>query len=132
MVHRVLKQVDEDAVAERRRDVVVEAARKDENDDRDFLVLFHAPWCGHCKALAPKWDPLVSEYSTSTTVLLAEVDCTSPGGEAVCKKHDVQGYPTLIFKTASGKTTSDGGDRDVDPMVASVQEPASAEARRTP
>ena len=64
--------------------------------------------------------PLVAEI-----VVVGAMDATAnspPDG------YDVQGYPTLIFKTASGKTTSYDGDRDVDSMVAYIKEHAEAES----
>jgi len=57
------------------------------------FVKFFAPWCGHCKAMAPDWVSLSEKYSGNDLVDIAEVDCTE--NNDLCQKHGVQGFPTL-------------------------------------
>ena len=42
--------------------------------DKGWFVKFYAPWCGHCKQLAPIWDELSEKHSKTFNV--AKIDCT--------------------------------------------------------
>jgi len=76
---------------------LTEANFKDEVKTGPHFVMFFAPWCGHCKRLAPVWEQLAVKYNTQEApeVRIGRVDCTQQ--TALCSAQDVTGYPTLKF-----------------------------------
>lgn len=50
---------------------------------KDVLVEFYAPWCGHCKTLAPIYEEVAKKLSKNTNLVLAKCDATANEIEGV-------------------------------------------------
>merc|ERR1712002_911903 len=88
------------------------------NTEKDVLVEFYAPWCGHCKQLAPTWDKLGEKYKESETVVIAKMDSTANELEEV----KVQGFPTIkLFKKGDKKVIDYNGEGTLDGLVKFIE-----------
>lgn len=70
-----------------------------ESEDH-WMVEFFAPWCGHCKNLAPEWASAATQ--TKGQVKFGAVDATA--NPALAQKYGIQGYPTIKLFPAGKKT----------------------------
>ena len=85
------------------------------------MVKYYAPWCGHCKALAPHWDDLAKHHAGNPNLVIAKYDATENETEGV----DVGSYPTLKFFPRDNKAgiPYDGG-RELEPLKKWLEENA--------
>lgn len=93
------------------------------DDSKDVLVEFYAPWCGHCKSLAPVYEQVATAFKGEKDVVIAKVDADSH--KSLGEKYGVSGYPTLKFFPKDNKAGEDyDGGRDLDDFVAFINEKA--------
>merc|ERR1712125_251802 len=77
-------------------------------DGKTVFIKFFAPWCGHCKKMAPDWEKLSAEWEDSEIGLVAEVDCTA-AGKPLCDSNGVKGFPTIKYGDPSSLEDYTGG-----------------------
>jgi len=72
-------------------------------------VKFYAPWCGHCKKVAPEWDAFASNAKDERAVVL-KLDGSKNEAKDVMKRFNVRGFPTFYF-FGDGEMTEFSGER---------------------
>jgi len=88
------------------------------NADKAVFVEFYAPWCGHCKQLAPVWDKLGEHFADRDDVVIAKSDATANEFAEV----EVQGFPTLKYFPKGEKAIVDySGGRDLESLIKFIE-----------
>ncbi|KAE8723681.1 Protein disulfide-isomerase [Hibiscus syriacus] len=101
----------------------------------DFIVVeFYAPWCGHCKNLAPEYEKAASILSKhDPPITLANVDANEEANKGLANEYEVRGFPTLKILRNGGKNVQEyKGPREADGIVEYLKKqtgPASTEIK---
>lgn len=90
------------------------------DNEKEVLVKFYAPWCGHCKTLAPEFDKAAAQLANNPNIVLAKVDSTGNEVAGV----SVQGYPTLKWwrKDKSQGPIDYNGGRNAEGIINWIRE----------
>lgn len=94
------------------------------------LVEFFAPWCGHCKNLAPVYEELATSFAASgNKVSIANVDADEH--KSLGKRFGVQGFPTLKWfdGTPNAEPQDYNGGRDLESLTAFISEKTGVKAK---
>lgn len=82
-----------------------------------LVVEFYAPWCGHCKKLAPEYETAAGQLKDEG-IVLANVDATLDENKALATKYGIQGFPTLkIFRGSEESPSEYQGPREAAGIV---------------
>lgn len=69
---------------------------------------FNTKWCYYSKRMQPEWDKLEKYYKKNKKVSIKDIDCDKQ--KKLCKKFNIQKYPTLI-RVKNGKKVQYDGER---------------------
>lgn len=91
----------------------------EERTKNNLFVKFYAPWCSHCKKLAPTWAALAERSTELQRVRVGKLDCTRH--PRLAERYGVTGFPALLLfnETANGsKIYKHSGTRSVSALLA--------------
>eukprot|EP00850_Spirogloea_muscicola_P003649 SM000015S01149 [mRNA] locus=s15:75686:79594:- [translate_table: standard] len=100
------------------------------NSGKNVLIEFYAPWCGHCKTLAPIYEELGDHYEDDDEIIIAKLDATA--NDVPSSLFKVKGFPTLFFYSADGKVSPYDGNRTLEDLIKYVEAKRSSKAGAAP
>lgn len=104
--------------------VLTDATINDALAQNQFLLIeFYAPWCGHCKRLAPEYEKAATALKTAgSKAKIAKVDATVEKGAA--SPYGVRGYPTLLYFENGENVEKYSGARTAEAIASYMQKKA--------
>ena len=79
------------------------------------IIFVYADWCGHCNAFKPDWAKF-EEWATTNSVKAEKVE--GDKNQALCEKHGIQGFPTILKVDSSGNKVAEyNGARNSDGLI---------------
>ena len=80
------------------------------NNKGKELVLVHMHGCPHCVSLMPEWEKASRENNTN--IKMRAVEMTEGDGPELSKKHNIKGFPTILFLNNGEKVSDYNGKRN--------------------
>jgi protein disulfide isomerase len=87
---------------------------------KTILLNFHAPWCAHCKMLAPVYEEVGEHFAGRNNVVIAKMDADA--NSVTDDRFKVTGFPMLFVQTRAGDVVRYMGERSKEPLIAFVEQ----------
>jgi len=81
------------------------------DNNQPAIVEFYAPWCGHCKSLAPQYA--LAANNIKGMIIFGSIDCNDDKNRPLCGQYNIQGFPSIkIFPAGNQEHKSISNVKD--------------------
>jgi len=80
------------------------------NKEKDVIVTFTAPWCGHCKRLKPIYEDVAKDFASESNCVVANVDADAQVNRPLAEKYEIGSFPTIKFFSKDNKAEPEDYD----------------------
>lgn len=74
------------------------------------LVLVYMNGCGHCEKMMPEWEK--ARKNNHSGIKMRKVEMNQKDGKNLCKRYNIQGFPTIILLEKGKKVKYYEGERN--------------------
>ena len=86
------------------------------NTDSNIIIYnFSSTSCGYCKQFQPIWDEFTKNIKNYKNINSYDIKCDKIENNDICNKYNINGYPTVLFKTNNNIIMYEG-DRTVEAL----------------
>ncbi|XP_022911186.2 protein disulfide-isomerase A5 [Onthophagus taurus] len=91
-------------------------------EEASVLIMFYAPWCGHCQRLKPEYEKAAAQMKTDGIPgMLAAIDANKE--QSIATRFDIRGFPTIKY-FVYGEVKFDVNVRDAPKIIAFMSNPS--------
>ncbi|GAV04474.1 hypothetical protein RvY_14744 [Ramazzottius varieornatus] len=91
------------------------------SEKKPTLLMFYAPWCGHCMRLKPGYSAAATELKNEA--VLVAMDVNKPHNNDVREAFNITGFPTLYYFRDGKFQYPFGGERSHQGIVSWMRKP---------
>lgn len=81
------------------------------------LIIFYAPWCGHCQSSANMWKTISTAFKNKFPIGVVNCEDVKNNNHLLLKTFNIKAYPTIKYVTQNGTVYNYKGKTDKDDII---------------
>ena len=85
--------------------------------DKRGIIVFYAPWCGHCKSSAEMWRSISTTFKNKFPIGVVNCEDTEKNNHLLLRTFNIKAYPTIKYVTRNGTVYNYKGKENKEDII---------------